>query len=68
MYFLDKPVTKGIPLFSSSEQKRNEFEARIMMEYLDIKPVHELITVTENGELTEVNSVLNNRHRNHATG
>ena len=42
IYFLNEAVNKGIPLFSSSELERNEFEARVMMEYLDFEPVNDL--------------------------
>lgn len=42
IYFLNEAVTKGIPLFAASEPERNTFEARVIMEYLDFKPVYDL--------------------------
>ena len=42
LYFLNQAVTKGVPLFASSEPARIEFESQVMMAYLDIKPVYDL--------------------------
>jgi predicted nucleotidyltransferase len=42
IYFLDQVVNFGLVLFASSDMVRTEFEARIIMDYLDYKPVFDL--------------------------
>jgi predicted nucleotidyltransferase len=68
IYFLNEAVTKGIPLFSSSEQERNEFEARVMMEYLDFKPVIDLYNSYRQQRIKRGEFGVKYRRRNPATG
>lgn len=68
IYFLNEAVTKGIPLFSSSGQERNEFEARVMMEYLDFKPVNDLYNSYRQQRIKRGEFGVKYRRRNPATG
>lgn len=68
IYFLNEAVTKGIPLFSSSEQERNEFEARVMMEYLDFKPVNNIYNSYRQQRIKRGEFGVKYRRRNPATG
>jgi len=68
IYFLNEAVTKGTLLFSSSEQERNEFEARVMMEYLDFKPVNDLYNSYRQQRIKRGELGVKYRRRNPATG
>lgn len=42
IYFLHQVVNKGKVLFTSSDKTRIDFEARVTMNYFDIKPIYDL--------------------------
>ncbi len=51
LYFLDQVVNEGKILFATSDEAMTEFESRIIMKYLDIKPVYDLYEEYRNKRL-----------------